>query len=96
MIAKRIENAVILIDNSNVKIIIPYTPSYENLEYKKKYNLFEKISELGLEWAQTGGKNLYIYNGCILLGKYKTGYVSLADFNIDKPNKMYMKPKHKK
>jgi hypothetical protein len=95
LIERRIEDSKILIDNSTVKIIFPYTSLYENFKFKGIYNLLEKISELGLEWAQTGGLNLYIYNGNILLGKYKSGYVSLACLNIDKPNKKYLKNQRK-
>lgn len=87
LVAQRIEGAEIIMDNSNIKIISPYTASYEkDLPLR---NLLEKISDLGLQWGQAGGQNLYIYNGDILLGKYKSGFVSLTDLNIDKPNKDY-------
>ncbi len=87
IVAQRIEGAEILLDNSNIKIISPYSPNYEkDLPLK---SLLEKLSDLGLQWGQTGGQNLYIYNGNILLGKFKSGYVSLSNLNIDKPFKKY-------
>lgn len=95
LVERRIEDSKILIDNSTVKIIVPYTSLYENFKFKGTYSLLEKLSELGLEWAQTGGVNLYIYNGSILLGKYKSGYVSLARLYLDKPNKTYIKTQKK-
>ena len=78
-----------MIDKSNAKIRFLYTVKYENFSPSEMYSLLEKISDLGLDWAQAGGDNLYIYNGNILLGKYKSGYVSIAKLNIDKPNKKY-------
>ena len=87
IITDRIKGAEILLDNSNIKIISPYTTSYEkDLPLK---SLLEKLADLGLQWAQTGGQSLYIYNGNILLGKFKSGYVSLSDLNIDKPFKKF-------
>ena len=92
LVSQRIEGAEILLDNSNIKILSPYTTSYEkNLPLR---SLLEKLADLGLQWGQTGGHNLYIYNGNILLGKYKSGYVSLTDLNIDKPFKDFKKVKH--
>ena len=89
IVTQRIEGAEILFDNSNIKIISPYTTSYEkDLPLK---SLLEKLADIGLQWGQTGGQNLYIYNGNILLGKYKSGYVSLSDLNIDKPFKKFKK-----
>lgn len=89
LIEKQIDNSEILIDKSNAKIRFLYTVKYENFSPSEMYSLLEKISDLGLDWAQAGGDNLYIYNGNILLGKYKSGYVSIAKLNIDKPNKKY-------
>jgi hypothetical protein len=87
LFTQQIKGAEIIQDNSNIKIISPYTTSYEkDLPLK---NLLEKVSDLGLQWGQAGGQNLYIYNGDILLGKFKSGFVSLTDINIDKPNKDY-------
>jgi hypothetical protein len=83
LVAQRIEGAEILIDKSNIKILSPYTTSYEkNLPIG---SLLEKLADLGLQWGQAGGQNLYIYNGSILIGKYKSGYVSSTDLNIDRP-----------
>lgn len=87
IVTQRIKGAEILFDNSNIKIISLYTTSYEK-ELPLK-NLLEKLADLGLQWGQAGGQNLYIYNGNILLGKYKSGYVSLSDLNIDKPFKKF-------
>ncbi len=55
----------------------------------------EKISTLGLGWSETGGNNLYIYNGIILLGKYKSGYVSIVNTKIDNPFSKYQRNKKK-
>lgn len=85
LVAQRIEGAEILMDNSNIKILVPYTNSYEgNLPIG---SLLEKLADLGLQWGQSGGRNLYIYNGSILIGKYKSGYVSSTNLNIDRPFK---------
>ena len=87
LVTQRIEGAEILIDNSNIKIISPYTTSYEkNLPIG---SLLEKLADLGLQWGQAGGQNLYIYNGSILIGTYKSGYVSSTDLNIDRPFKEF-------
>ncbi|HYN24604.1 MAG TPA: hypothetical protein VES69_06115 [Pyrinomonadaceae bacterium] len=71
--------------NASVKLSVPYTERYERKALPSS-NLLEKLAQLGLEWAQVGGRNLYVYNGKILLAKYESGYVSLADLNIDRPN----------
>ena len=85
LVAQRIDGAEIFIDNSNIKIISPYTDSYE--KDLPIASFLEKLADFGLQWGQAGGHNLYIYNGNILMGKYKSGYVSSCDLNIDKPNK---------
>lgn len=85
LVLQRIEGTDVLLDNSNIKILSPYTSSYEKSLPLR--SLLEKLSDLGLQWAQTGGNNLYIYNGNVLMGKYKSGYVSLSDLNIDRPFK---------
>ncbi|MEJ6693407.1 MAG: hypothetical protein QNL00_07435 [Saprospiraceae bacterium] len=90
LIEKQIDDSEVLIDKSNAKIRFLYTGKYEDFRPSGMYSLLEKISDLGLDWAQAGGDNLYIYNGNILLGKYKSGYVSIAKLNIDKPNKKYL------
>lgn len=83
IITQLIEGSQILLDNSNIKISSPYSRNYEKgLPIK---NLLEKLADLGVQWGQTGGQNLYIYNGNILLGKFKSGFVSLSNINIDKP-----------
>ncbi len=89
LIEKRISESKIFIDNYNAKICFPFTNKYEKFSLGGLHSLLEKLSELGFEWAQAGGTNLYIYNGNILLGKYKSGYVSFANLNIDRPNSNY-------
>lgn len=75
--------AKIKLDDKYIKIIMPYTKNYEG-DFKV-CNFLEKLTTLGLQWAQVGGHSLYIYNGKILIGYYKLGLVSLAHRDIDKP-----------
>jgi hypothetical protein len=84
LLSKKIEGAQIIIDKSNLKILSPYRKSHE-LELSPR-SLLEKLSDWGLLWGEKGGNNLYYYTGNVLIGKYKSGYVSLVDLNIDKPN----------
>lgn len=90
LIENQIHGCKILIDKNNAKIWFPYTSNYEDFSPRGYYSLLEKISDLGLQWAQAGGDNLYLYNGEILLGKFKSGYVSVAKLLIDKPNVKYI------
>jgi hypothetical protein len=83
VLLSQFEGSVILISKDDIKLSVPYTDSYE--KDLPARGLLEKIAYLGLQWAQAGGTNLYIYNGPILLAKYKAGYVSLASPNIDRP-----------
>ncbi len=83
VLRSQLKEVEILMSNKTVKLSTPYTELYEKTLPKK--NLLEKIAQLGLMWAQVGGTNLYIYNGPILIAKYKVGYVALADLNIDRP-----------
>ncbi|CAA7195562.1 hypothetical protein [Chryseobacterium potabilaquae] len=83
ILEKNIKNSVVLLDSNDIKISFPYTESYEKINMQKI--LLEKLSYLGLQWSQLEGDNLYIYNGNILIGKYKSGYVSLTNLIIDKP-----------
>lgn len=78
------EGAGILMSNATLKMSVPYTEQYEPKKLPSR-SLLEKLAQLGLEWTQLGGKNLYVYNGKILMAKYKSGYVSLADLDIDRP-----------
>lgn len=83
LVKAQIAGAVVMIDSKNMKIISPYAEGYE--KDFPACNLMEKLATLGLQWAQTGGHNLYIYNGRIFLGSFKSGWVSIANHNIDKP-----------
>lgn len=78
---KNIKNSLVILDANDIKISFPYTETYQKDNIQR--NLLEKLSDLGLQWSQVGGDNLYIYNGNILLGKYKSGYVSIANLKID-------------
>lgn len=90
LIENQIIGSEVLIDRYNAKILIYYTSVYDKLDNNGLRSLLEKISELGLNWAQTGGDNLYMYNGNILMGRYKSGFVSIPNMNIDKPNPKIM------
>lgn len=81
LINNNIPNSIIKINSTDIKILIPYTISYETTKINQQ--LLEKLSDLGLQWSQVGGNNLYIYNGNILIGKYKSGYVVLTNTTID-------------
>ena len=93
-IKENIPLSMILLDKSNFKIVLEYTISYkDNLPIE---NLLKKLSELGLQWSEVGGNNLYIYNGCILIGMYKIGKVVACNLDIDKPfKKQYKTNKNK-
>lgn len=80
----QIQGVIISLDKQNIKIVSPYTEDYEN--NFPACNFLEKLATLGLQWAQAGGHNLYIYNGSIYLGSYKSGWASIANRNIDKPS----------
>jgi hypothetical protein len=69
-----------------LKISFPYTSNYETPAINR--NLLERTASTGLQWAQVGGQNLYLYNGDILLSKFKSGFVYLADTNIDRPRQL--------
>ena len=88
-INENISNSNTLIDKSNLKIVLQYTFSYE--DSLPIENLLKKLSELGLQWSEVGGHNLYIYNGSILIGIYKNGKVAVSDVNIDKPYRVQYK-----
>ncbi len=77
------EDPVILMSVTTLKISTAYTESYErNLPVR---NLLEKVAQVGLQWAQLGGISVYLYNGPILLARYRNGRISLADTNVDRP-----------
>lgn len=77
------EESEILMSAKTIKLIHPYTSLYE--EGLPTRRLLEKVAQTGLQWAQLGGANYYVYNGSILMGRYKSGFVGLVDLNIDRP-----------
>lgn len=79
----QLNDPFVLIGRTSIKIATPYTERYEGKI--PLHNLLERTARLGLQWAQVGGSNLYIYNGPILLSRYKAGYVSIANRYIDRP-----------
>ena len=83
LIGTQIKGAKLHVDRRTAKISAPYTEDYESSF--PACNLLEKLAELGLQWAQVGGQNLYVYNGTIFLGSYKSGWVSVANHEIDDP-----------
>ena len=85
VIQRQIENSTVVLGKQTVKVRVPYEYSYESDLPRR--NLLERTAKLGLEWAQLGGQNLYIYNGPVLLSRYKSGYVSLALTTVDQPPK---------
>lgn len=93
ILQKRFPGANILMTSRTIKLISPYTPNYDDLpdlprtrkEKVDMRNVLEFTADLGLQWASAGGVNLYVYNGAILMSRYKSGYVSLADPYIDRP-----------
>lgn len=87
VLRQQLGDAMILMDRKTIKIVVPYTARYEGKIPLR--NLLEKTTRLGLKWAELGGANLYIYNGPALMSRYKSGYVSLADRNIDQPTKRH-------
>jgi len=83
VLRNQLGDPTILMGRKTIKIVVPYTERYEGKIPLS--NLLEKTARLGLQWAELGGTNLYIYNGAALMARYKSGYVSLADRNIDQP-----------
>jgi hypothetical protein len=83
VLESQFENATLFLGHSTIKVSTPYTEEYDRRLPTR--GLLEKTAKLGLQWAQVGGVDLYIYNGPILMSWYKAGYVSLADLNIDRP-----------
>lgn len=93
VLRNRFPEAEILMTSKTVKLISRYEPSYDDLPTLRKpdlsipppENILELTAQLGLQWANLGGSSLYIYNGYILMSRFKSGYVSLAYPNIDRP-----------
>ena len=83
VLEKQFEQPTITMRCLTVKISVPYTDAYEKKLPVR--NLLEKTARFGLQWAQVGGASVYIYNGAILMSRYRSGYVSLADPQIDRP-----------
>jgi hypothetical protein len=75
----------ILMSRKVLKLKTQYASTYD--DSLPIGNLLQKISDLGLQWAQVGGSDLFVYNGAIFLASYKSGYVTLANTNIDDPPK---------
>lgn len=93
VLKNRFPEAEFLMTSKTVKIISRYEPSYDDLPTLRKadhsipppMNILELTADLGLQWSNFNGSSLYIYNGPILMSKFKSGYVSLAFPNIDRP-----------
>ena len=93
VLKNRFPEAEFLMTSKTVKIISRYEPSYDDLPTLRKAdlsippakNILELTAGLGLQWSNFNGSSLYIYNGPILMSKFKSGYVSLAFPNIDRP-----------
>lgn len=83
VVSKDVMADEILIDRRVAKIIVPYTKNYDDKFPICRF--LEKLTSLGLRWAQVGGTTLYLYNGAVLLGSYNSGTVRLANLTIDKP-----------
>jgi hypothetical protein len=96
VLQNRFPQAVILMTSGTVKLVGPYEASYDDLPTLRKPNLYisspksilELTADLGLQWSTLGGSTLFLYNGSILISRFKSGYVSLADPYIDRPKAM--------
>jgi hypothetical protein len=94
VLKNRFPEAEILMTSNTVKIINRYEVSYDDfppfreagLTIQPPKNILELTAHLGLQWSNFNGSSLYIYNGSILMSKFKSGYVSLAFPNIDRPS----------
>jgi len=75
----------VLLTAHTAKILAPFTMSYETNDASFRQNLLMKTASWGLRWSQVGGMNLYIYNGNVLISRFKDGYVSLPLSDIDHP-----------
>lgn len=75
----------VLLTARTAKILCPFTEGYETNGTTFCENLLMKTAGWGLRWSQVGGKSLYIYNGNILISRFKYGYVSLPSSDIDRP-----------
>ena len=78
---------VVEISRQTAKILSPYSDSYETNKDSQEFSqsLLTRTAAWGLRWSQVGGKNLYIYNGNVLISRFKYGYVSLPSSDIDRP-----------
>jgi hypothetical protein len=96
VLQSRFPEAVILMTSKSAKLLSRYEPSYDDLPSLRKpdlrmpspKNILELTADLGLQWSTVGGSTFYIYNGSILMSRFKSGYVSLADPYIDRPKIM--------
>ena len=92
VLKNRFPGTEFLMTSKTVKIISLYEPNYDDLTTLRKTepriphpkNILELSAQLGLQWSNFNGSFLYIYNGPILMSKFKSGYVSLAFPNIDR------------
>ena len=75
---------LVSLSRSMLKLRCPYTPKYEAPKLPVQ-DLLERTARIGLQWAQAGGDIVLIYNGPVLLARYRSGYVSLAKLGIDVP-----------
>jgi len=75
----------ILLTARTAKILSPFTEKYETNGTTFRIHLLTKTASWGLRWAQVGGKSLYIYNGNVLISRFKYGYVGLPSCDIDRP-----------
>jgi hypothetical protein len=104
VLQNRFPEALILMTSKTVKLVSRYEASYDDLPTLRKpdlsipppKNILELIADLGLQWSTVGGSTLYMYNGPILMSKFKSGYVSLADRYIDRPKAMTSHNKSRK
>jgi hypothetical protein len=74
-----------LLTAHTAKILSPFTKSYETNDATFRESLLMKTASWGLRWSQVGGRSLYIYNGNVLISRFKDGYVSLPLSDIDRP-----------
>jgi len=75
----------VLLTTHTAKILSHFTESYETNDTSFRESLLMKTASWGLRWSQVGGKSLYIYNGNVLISRFKDGYVSLPLSDIDHP-----------
>jgi hypothetical protein len=85
VLKKESPSVKVLLTAQTAKILSPFTEKYETNGPIFREKLLMKTASWGLRWSQVGGKSLYIYNGNILISRFKYGYVSLPSSDIDRP-----------